>query len=397
MESLITRYRNVTVLVLVILAQLVLVAVQVKNDQEVRMIRVWAVTAVTPLARTLEGARSGTFGFLSDYIVLRNVHDENQRMKVDLDRLKMENVFLKSELATADRAKALQVFQSRTPSRTLAARVIATGTGTGSKLVFIDRGSLNGVVRGMGVVTPDGIVGKVRAAYPTASEVLLITDSDFAAGVVSQRHKVPGILKGQGFSNCKMDYVPNEEKLEQGEMLYSSGDDRIFPKGFPAAVVRVVREGSQFKDIYAEPTGLQHGLEEVLVLLEGVHQDIPTYHAETTPVYVAPAPAPPAAGEPGAAPKPSVVGTDADSLLKHYQALGEAQNHKYGEGLPGSKPPNFNMQLPPEGAAKPAGTAKPSAETAKPAAAPKPAAETPKPAAPKPADTPKPADANPPL
>ena len=53
-------------------------------------------------------------------------------------------------------------------------------------------------MRGMAVVTPDGIVGKVIAAYPTASEVQLVTDADFAAGVVSQKTQVRGTLKGQG-------------------------------------------------------------------------------------------------------------------------------------------------------------------------------------------------------
>jgi rod shape-determining protein MreC len=93
----------------------------------------------------------------------------------------------------------------------------------------------------MPVVTPDGIVGKVVAAYPTASEVMLVTDPEFAAGVVSQKNHVVGTLKGQGQANCKVDYVPSEEKVEVGEIFYTSGDDRIFPKGFPVGVVRVVR------------------------------------------------------------------------------------------------------------------------------------------------------------
>jgi len=64
METLLNRYRNVTILVLVIMAQLVLLAYQVKSGNDVRLIRVWAVTAVTPLARTLEGVRSGITYFV---------------------------------------------------------------------------------------------------------------------------------------------------------------------------------------------------------------------------------------------------------------------------------------------------------------------------------------------
>lgn len=364
MDSLINRYRNITILLLVILAQLVLLALQVKNDQDVRLIRAWSVTAVTPLARTLEGLRSGTFGFFQNYFLLRDVHEQNRQLKADLDRLKMENVFLRTELGTADRAKALAQFQSRTPSRTLASRVIATGAGANSKLVYIDAGSTKGVLRGMGVVTPDGIVGKVLAAYPTASEVLLVTDPDFAAGVISQKTHVRGTLKGQGYANCKVDYVANEEKVEAGEMFFTSGDDRIFPKGFPAGVVRVARRGNQFQEIHVEPTGLQHGLEEVLILLEGIHQVIPDAPPPVSaPIYLAPpppdTPAPVAGGAPaveGAPGEAAPAGktratTEADRLLDRYRAVGDAQGHKFGEGLPGSKPPNFNLQLPPAGAA----------------------------------------------
>ena len=242
METLLNRYRNITVLLLVIFAQLVLIAVQLQhNDRDTFFIRVWSVTAVTPLARGLETVRGGATGFFQNYISTHDAREENGRLRADVDRLKMENHFLKAELATADRAKALVAFQARTPSKTLAARVIASGAGANSKVVFVDRGSGSGIEKGMPVVTPDGIVGKVIAAYPTASEVMLITDPDFAAGVVSQKSGVVGTLKGQGYATCKVDYVPNEEKVDPGEWFYTSGDDRVFPKGFPVGVARVVR------------------------------------------------------------------------------------------------------------------------------------------------------------
>jgi rod shape-determining protein MreC len=344
MESLLNRYRNITVLLLVIFAQLVLVAVQVKNDQDVRMIRVWAVSAVTPLARVLEGIRSGSIGFLNSYVTLRQAEEQNRRIRSELERLKLENQFLKAELATSERAKALAAFQSRTPSRTLAARVIGTGAGVNSKVVFVDRGSAAGVQRGMAVVTPDGIVGKVIGAFPTASQVELVTDADFAAGVVSQKGHVRGTLKGQGHGTCKVDYIQSEEKIEVGEWFYTSGDDRVFPRGFPAGIVRAVRPASPFQEILVEPVGLRGGLEEVLILLEGVHQEFPETAIANSPVYLAPPlPAPPDATDQPPL-KSGAVGTDADRLAERYKAVGEAQGHKFGEGLPGSKPPDFNLK-----------------------------------------------------
>jgi rod shape-determining protein MreC len=355
METLLTRnrnIRNITVLLLVIFAQLVLIAVQVRNDQDVRMVRVWSVTAITPLARVLETVRGGTSGFFRNYILMHDARADNRRLQADLDRLKMENQFLKTEIATADRAKALVAFQQRTQSRTIAARVIAAGAGANSKVVFLDRGSGAGVEKGMAVVTPDGIVGKVIAAYPTASEVMLVTDLEFAAGVVSQKNRVVGTLRGQGQSNCRVDYVPSEEKVDVGETFYTSGDDRIFPKGFPVGVARVVRPGSPYQEILVEPAGLEHGLEAVLIVLEGVHQAIPEAPPVNAPVYLGTRP-PAEPGEQIVQPSGS-VGTDADKLLQKYKQIGAAENHKFGEGGPGAKPPDFNLKIPAPGAAVPA-------------------------------------------
>lgn len=369
MESLLNRYRNITVLLLVIMGQLVLLAVSAKNPDDVRFIRVWTVTAITPVARVLEGLRGGSTGFLHNYILLHDTNRENRRLREDLDKLKMENVFLKNELNTADRAKALQVFQQHTLSRTVAATIIANGTGTNSKVVFVDRGTVNGVQRGMAVVTPDGIVGKVIAAYPTASQILLISDPDFAAGVVTEKG-VHGTLKGQGTPQCKIDYVAFEEKVEPGEWVYTSGDDRIFPRGFRVGIVRTVRPSQPFKEILLDPSGNQRGLEDVLIVLEGVHERIPDAPSGMQPVYLA-SPPPAEEGQPAAAPAAG-PGTEADRLRIQYKALGEEQKHQWGENPPGTKPVDLTRLG--QNPVQPAPSAKP------PAASPAPAGTTPTPA-----------------
>lgn len=382
--ELLTRYRNLAVLLLVVFAQVVLLAYQVKSNQDVRLIRVWAVTAVTPLARLIESGRSGAAAFLEDYVVLHNLREENRNLKNDLGKLKLENQYLRSELATADRVRALAAFQAHSPSRTVPTRVIGTGTGGSSRVVFIDRGSRGGVMRGMAVITPEGVVGKVVAAYPTASQVLLITDQTFAAGVISQKHRIHGTVRGLGYSKCQVDYVQNEEPVDIGEWFYTSGDDGVFPKGIPVGRVTALSAGANFKQVYLAPSGLQGGLEEALVILEGVHQPVPELAVAAPGVHLQP-PAPPepeTLDSPGARP---VAGTEADRLRERYQAIGEAQGHKFGEGLPGSRPPDFNLK---PGAAAPAGAPPASgpaaatsgaAQPAAPAPA-KPVAETPPPA-----------------
>jgi rod shape-determining protein MreC len=338
MEGFLNRYRSITVLLLVIFAQLILVAVGAKTKQDVRLIRVWSVTAVSPVARFLEGARGGSIGFLRRYVMLHDAENENRRLREENGKLKLDNIFLKNELSRADRAKALELFQTKTASKAVAATIIMMGAGSNSKEVFVDRGTTSGIMRGMAVVTPDGIVGIVRASYPTASEVLLITDPDFAAGVISQKTQARGTLKGEGTTICKVDYVPTEDKVEVGDWFFTSGDDRVFPSGFPVGIVKSVRALQPFQEIVVEPVGLKRGLEDVLILTEAVHQDIPTTPMSNQPIYIAPPP--PLSGAPLTEVPIGTPGTEADKLRSIYKSVGESQSFTYG-GDPGGRTPDF--------------------------------------------------------
>src|SRR6202451_606944 len=360
MDFFLSRYRHLTVLLIVITAQLLLIAYQVRTNRDIPLIRVWAVTAVTPVEQGLEFVRRYTWGFVEDYFVLLNVHVENVKLQRETGQLKIENNYLKNELATADRARALSVFEARAPSRPEPASVIGNGTGANSRVVFVDRGSTSGVESGMAVVTPDGIVGKVVDAYPTASLVMEIIDPTFAAGVISQKNRVHGTLKGQGHAECLVDYVQNEERVDVGEWFYTSGDDRIFTKGFPVGQVAAVQNGKTFKEIYVTPSGMQGGAEEVLIVLQGVHQEVPAGELAAPGYRILPLPADAASEVPQGAPQPGALSTAADRLRAIYKQAGTDQKHVFGEGTPGSKPPAFTKIPSIHGAPAPASAVQPS-------------------------------------
>ena len=352
MEFLLNRYRNLTVLLLVVAMQLMLIAYQVKTSKDVPLLRVWAVTAVTPVERVLELVRRNTWGFAEDYFVLLDTRRKNERLQKEIGLLKLDNQYLRTELSTADRVRALSVFQTRSPSKTIAARIIGNGIGANSKVVFVDRGSGSGVESGMAVVTPDGIVGKVVASYPTASQVLLITDANFAAGVISQKNRVHGTLKGQGHDGSVLvNYIQNEEKVDPGEWFFTSGDDRIFPKGFPVGQVTAVRNGQSMKQIYVGPSGFQGGLEEVLIVLEAIHQSIPEVEI-ANPAYRL---IPPSPDADVSTQTPGLLTTDADRLKTQYKQAGDQTHYAFGEGyaspdftkLPGVREPQAPAKPPP--------------------------------------------------
>jgi rod shape-determining protein MreC len=339
MEVLLSRFRNLTVLLVVIVAQLLCLAYQVKTNRDQRLIRVWAVTAITPMAGIVEAVRRNTIGFLEDYFILLDVREQNRKLRGDNDRLRMDNIYYRNQLTTAEHARALSVFQAQSPSKTVAARVIGNSTVVTAKAVFIDRGSTSGIDEGMAVVTPDGIVGKVTAVYPLVSQVLLVTDPTFKVGVESQKGHVHGVLNC-GAGKCSVEQIQNEDKIDIGEAFYTSGEDRIFPKGFPVGKVVSSQPGQGTKDIKLNLSGAPGGIEEVLVVLQGVHQQIPAIPVlQEAAVRMLPPPPEDSGTKPA---QPSKPQTEADKIVEKYDALGKAQAHVYG--AVGSNLPNFNAR-----------------------------------------------------
>jgi len=212
-------------------------------------------------------------------------------------------------------------------------RVIGAGAGPDTKTVFVDRGSSDGVQKGMAAITPEGIVGKVVAAYPMASLVQLITAQGAVASVVSQKSRVRGALKGTGASLCTVDHVENKDPLEPGEWFYTSGNDRVFPRGLPVGQVTLVREGRGGKEVLVEPSALKSRIEEMLIVLDGVHGLIPPpEQAPAEGVSLLPPPPPDGAPAETASPPASNGGalTDADRLAERYRRITESQGVQLG-------------------------------------------------------------------
>ena len=342
-------YRSLVVLVVVVMAQVLYLAYQVRTGRDERLIRVWAVSAVTPFSGIFEALRHNTVGFLKDYFLLLDVREQNGKLKTDNDKLRMENVFYRNQLATAEHARALTLFQAKTPSKTVAARVIGDSTVNSAKAVFIDRGSTSNIEKGMAVVTPNGIVGKVAAVYPLASQVLLVTDSTFKVGVESQKGHVHGTLNC-GSGHCVVEQIQNEEDIGVGEWFYTSGEDRLFPRGFPVGTTISVAPGNGMKDVRLNLSGAPGGAEEVLVVLEGVHQPIPD-KAVAEEKIAPPLPPPPPDSTKEVTGVQAGPQTEADKTVQKYQELGKEQDHVYGAMY--SNMPNFAAKPVPKPAAAP--------------------------------------------
>ena len=347
------RYRNVSVLAAVLLAQFILLGYQVKRQDDVRLLRVWTVGAISPIQKGLNLATSGLVNTWRDYIWLVGARHQNGQLREQVSRLKLENQQFRRALARFDREDDLAAYQRQIESETVTAQVIGHGSNPNSKEIFLDKGTDDGVRAGMPVITPEGIAGRVRAAYGGASLVLLVHDVEAGVGVLLARSRARGVMKGNGEPReCRVDYIRDDVDVAVGEWIYTSGDDRVYPKGLPVGKVTRVEQGSEFQQIYAAPGASLDRLDEVLIMLSGVHESIPEHPQPQVPQFLMPPPEPKtpvseelaAAGEPrGPGAGSADLRTDADRVRERYRAVAAAQGHVFGEGAPGTPAPDFNL------------------------------------------------------
>ncbi len=271
MENLMSRYRNVSILVAILFVQVLGLAVQVKRrtgaDESTRIIRLWTVSAVTPLEKALVWCQNGLGGLWNNYIYLRGVRQENRDLKFEIERLRLEQVRLSDDAQQARRLQALLGFKEQYIAKTVAAQVIGSSGSEQSRSIYIDKGSSAGVEKDMAVITADGLVGRVLRAYGSSAQVLLINDQSSGVGVILDKSRLQGVIKGTAAGEVILEKVMTDEQVSPGDLIVTSGGDQIFPKGITVGTVMKVSPGADlFLNIRVKPSASLGRLEEVLVI-----------------------------------------------------------------------------------------------------------------------------------
>ena len=279
MENFFSRYKNPLALVAVLFIQVVGLATQVKRPENARagntgtgtrLIRVWTVTAFTPIEKMFVSTGHFFRNGWHNYADLRGVRKQNRELQDEVARLQMEQVRLRQDADQARRLQALLEFKEKFISKTVAAQVIGTSGTEQSRVIVIDKGSHDGIKQDMAVITPDGIVGKIKDVFPLSSQVLLINDHDSGAGVILESSRLHGIVKGTSTGELQITGdITSDEKIDAGDHVITSGGDRIYPKGYSVGtVINAVsdRDNEPFLVIKIKPAADLSRLEEVLVI-----------------------------------------------------------------------------------------------------------------------------------
>ena len=274
MENIITRYRNFTILVAVLFAQFLGLAMQVKrttDSQSTLLIRVWAVSTVTPLEKAFVFTTHGIRNVWRNYFYLRGVRRENRELQAEISQMRLEQARLAEDAAQAHRLQALLGFKEQFISQTMPAQVIGSSGSDQSRIIYIDKGARDGlkvdIDQPLPVITDQGIIGRVLRVFHSSSQVLLVNDTSSGVGAILEKSRLQGVLKGTPSGDAVLDKVMSDEQVEPGERVLTSGGDRIFPKGLLIGYVRDVRPGADlFLRVRVRLSANLSKAEEVLVI-----------------------------------------------------------------------------------------------------------------------------------
>jgi len=277
MESFVTRFKNVLVLVAILLAQTIGLAVQVRRPVEpgapdgssVTLIRYWAVATVTPFERFFHGLGYNLRHGWSNYIDLRHTRQQNHDLEEQIARLRLEQAALSEDAIQGHRLQALLDFQQHYVSNTVAAQVIGTSGSDLSRVLYIDKGSKDGLKPDQAVITPDGIIGKLRDVFAHTSQVLLINDQTSGAGVVLATTRIRAILRGSTTGQILINNLTPDSRIKPGEQVLTSGGDQVYPRGLPVGTIESIRidpDHQPYTLIQLRSAANLNQLEEVLVI-----------------------------------------------------------------------------------------------------------------------------------
>ena len=212
--------------------------------------------------------------FLGDiwrhYFWMVSVAQQNQELQDALSEARRAaHACREAELAN-DRLRRLLAFQTESPSRLVPAEIIAKDPAPWVKSVTIDKGMSEGVVEGLPVVVPEGVVGVVTSASAHYAGVLLIIDPKSSVDALLQNSRVRGIVRGRSTDRLILDYVQRKHKILEGAVVISSGLDGVFPKGLRVGRVHDVtpKNTGIFQEVVVVPAVDFETLEELLVVLD---------------------------------------------------------------------------------------------------------------------------------
>ena len=290
MESFFVRFKNSLIFLAILLVQTIGLAIQVRrptvpgsldsgapDPHGISLARSWIISTVTPFERLFHGIGHNIYAGWANYVDLRNVRQQNADLRQQLNDMRIQQAAIAQDALQGHRLQALLEFQQHYVTSTVAAQVIGTSGSELSRVIYIDKGREEGLRPDQAVITPDGIVGKLRDVAAHTAQVLLIDDQSSGAGVLLSSSRIRAILHGAAAGRVVITNLTPDSRIKTGETVLTSGGDQVYPRGLPVGTVESIApdpDHQPYTIIHVQPAANLSRLEEVLIIT-GTQSQLP--------------------------------------------------------------------------------------------------------------------------
>jgi len=226
------------------------------------------MTIFAPVPKVVNWVGSSASDMYHGYLDMRHAVQQNLELHRKVDELTTKNLTLLQSEGDLQRLRALLGYSERFAMPTKMAEAVMLDISGRFKSLIIDRGSSAGIDVDDAVVNANGLIGRVVLTTNDMSKVQLVTDSNSSVGVLIERTRRQGVLRGDGAGGAQLYDIPaTGADVRPGDSVLTAGIDGIYPKGIPVGVVTKVEKGQAlFMTITVKPTVDFASIEEVIVL-----------------------------------------------------------------------------------------------------------------------------------
>jgi rod shape-determining protein MreC len=253
-----------------LLTAILILIISMAGRKEFTSLHKFGLEVIGPVQSAISKASNYAGGFRKKYVDLLHVREENEQLRQELFQYKAANIEYREALATNVRLQKLLDLKESLPPPTLTAEIIGKDPSLWFRTFTINRGSSDGVQKGMPVVTVEGVVGQVLTSSPNYSKVLLATDPNSAVDVITQKTRVHGIVKGLGRDAFGLNYVLKSAVVEKEDFVLTSGLGGVFPKGLMVGTISEITKSRRgmFQKIEIMPAVDFSQLEHLIIIMK---------------------------------------------------------------------------------------------------------------------------------
>lgn len=172
------------------------------------------------------------------------VHDKNITLEAENKKLRLQVARLYQVQKENEKLRELLQYIKELDYKFITAKIVGNASGPFTRSSLINAGEDDAVLKGQAVVMNGGLVGRVVETGRNSSRVLLLTDINSKIPVISMDSRERSILAGNNTENPKLLYLPKDSKINDGEVMVTSGDGDLLPSGLMVGRASKLADGS---------------------------------------------------------------------------------------------------------------------------------------------------------